>query len=378
MQFLSYLAIAAILMGMLLIAALIIHNGPRGGAHRWLAASLACGLGYFINLVLLTEGLTKSSTGTLLVSHLLYLSPAALYFYVRQLVNNTPQRRWQYFVHLLPFLVLAGCMIWISTGPRQADWFNLEDAQGGWPPNGAAIYGMLYYLICVSYLFLSLRWLRFETPPPIKPSAKALTLLLSVHLLLSFTGLVIALLRLIPDVALWPRGFYSTSATLVIYYTIALIGLLDPDMLTSGENIKPTEPKPGKENQEPPIKYRTSALTPEVAKTYWENLQQLMVKERPFLNNKLRIADLSKQLDVPENHLSQIINQFSGNSFFEFVNGYRVEEAKHLLNDRDLNIGHVAVESGFNSQSAFYRCFKQATGLTPRQYQQSSDKLTTS
>ncbi len=92
---------------------------------------------------------------------------------------------------------------------------------------------------------------------------------------------------------------------------------------------------------------------------------------KPFLNPELRIADLSKHLDLPPHKLSFLINRWTGKNFFEFVNGYRVEEVKRRLPDTKyahLTLDAIARDCGFNSSASFYRVFKQQTGLTPKEY----------
>ena len=75
---------------------------------------------------------------------------------------------------------------------------------------------------------------------------------------------------------------------------------------------------------------------------------------------------------MPVHHLSQTINRCSGQSFFDFINRYRVELAQKLLEQRGKSITSVAFDAGFNSESAFYRHFKKVAGKTPKQYQRGS------
>lgn len=99
-------------------------------------------------------------------------------------------------------------------------------------------------------------------------------------------------------------------------------------------------------------------------------LRQHMVEARPYLHSNLTVAQLARQLQVPPRKLSQAINQGCGQSFFEFVCGYRIEEAKRLLADtaNDTTILDVMYTAGFNSKSVFNTAFKRATGMTPSQY----------
>ena len=58
-------------------------------------------------------------------------------------------------------------------------------------------------------------------------------------------------------------------------------------------------------------------------------------------------------------------------SFFDFLNSYRIREAKSMLIHQDSlsqSILDVSFAVGFNSNSAFYAAFKNATGQTPAQF----------
>ena len=70
-------------------------------------------------------------------------------------------------------------------------------------------------------------------------------------------------------------------------------------------------------------------------------------------------------------HLSQLLNENLNQKFYDFVNGYRVEEAKRALFDPandHLTILAVALEAGFSSKSAFNAAFKKFAGTTPSDF----------
>jgi AraC-like DNA-binding protein len=65
------------------------------------------------------------------------------------------------------------------------------------------------------------------------------------------------------------------------------------------------------------------------------------------------------------------LNERLKKSFYDFVNGYRVEEARRILRDPrrgDQKILTIAFDSGFASKAAFNRVFKRHTGMTPSEY----------
>lgn len=96
-----------------------------------------------------------------------------------------------------------------------------------------------------------------------------------------------------------------------------------------------------------------------------------MDEKKPYLEPKLTLNMLATQLDVSSNHLSQTINQHQNQNFYDFINQYRVEEFKQRAKDpknQHFNILALALDSGFNSKSAFNLIFKKHTGITPSQF----------
>jgi AraC-like DNA-binding protein len=117
--------------------------------------------------------------------------------------------------------------------------------------------------------------------------------------------------------------------------------------------------------------YNRSGLKSDDAVRYHKKLVKLMKTSKPYLEPKLTLSNLADELDISINHLSQVINQYEGKNFFDFVNSYRVEEFKVRALDpanRNFSILAIAYDSGFNSKSSFNQVFKKMTGKTPSQY----------
>lgn len=118
-------------------------------------------------------------------------------------------------------------------------------------------------------------------------------------------------------------------------------------------------------------KYAKSGLSEDLLERYKSRLTELMIDEKAYMNPSLTLPKLSTLVQCPVNHLSQVINAGFGVSFFDFLNEYRIGEAKRILSDqsdRPQPILSVAFEVGFNSNSAFYSAFKRLCGKTPAQF----------
>jgi AraC-like DNA-binding protein len=100
-------------------------------------------------------------------------------------------------------------------------------------------------------------------------------------------------------------------------------------------------------------------------------LVSLLETEKPYLNPKLSIYDISNNLDINYKYLSQVINQEMHMSFINFINHYRIEASLQLLISKEneqYTIEAISEMAGFNSKSAFNTCFKKQIGETPSQY----------
>ncbi|QAA81079.1 AraC family transcriptional regulator [Aequorivita sp. H23M31] len=95
---------------------------------------------------------------------------------------------------------------------------------------------------------------------------------------------------------------------------------------------------------------------------------------QPYLDPKLTLSKLANNFGVPAHHLSQVINENHGRNFFDFINIFPVAEVKNKIQDENFHnysLLGIALESGFNSKSAFNLVFKNLTGTTPSKYRDS-------
>lgn len=128
-------------------------------------------------------------------------------------------------------------------------------------------------------------------------------------------------------------------------------------------------------------KYEKSTLTPQRAERYLQRLTDVMSAEKPFTDGDLTLQKLADKLSISPHHLSQIINEKLSQNFADFVNTYRVEEAKRRLVDpkgQHYSIIAIAESVGFNSKSAFNAVFKRHVQMTPSEWRKSRPALTSS
>ena len=156
------------------------------------------------------------------------------------------------------------------------------------------------------------------------------------------------------------------SAISVLIYSIGYLGLRQPEIF-----IRPTDYTAGESLTG---KYKKSGLDIESAEKIKNNLISLMTTNKPYLDSELTLNKLSEMLSVSSHHLSEVINTQLDQSYYDFVNKYRVEEFIDKLKDpanKNYNIISIAFDSGFNSKTSFNTIFKKITNQTPSGYRTS-------
>ncbi|QTE21783.1 helix-turn-helix domain-containing protein [Polaribacter cellanae] len=153
------------------------------------------------------------------------------------------------------------------------------------------------------------------------------------------------------------RYFLWISNSLLIYY-LGYLGIYYNGIFKQRVNIRKNSRIVKKE------------LTPKNDNKI-EKIKNEILREKAFLNSNLNLASIAEKHNLNESYLSHIFNKNSNTNFSTYINKLRVKESKKLLVDeafKNYDIISIALESGFNSKSAFYNAFKKETGLTPTQY----------
>ncbi|NUQ25074.1 MAG: AraC family transcriptional regulator [Saprospiraceae bacterium] len=118
-------------------------------------------------------------------------------------------------------------------------------------------------------------------------------------------------------------------------------------------------------------KYQRSSLSDEMAVSLYEQLVQLMQREKPYLEPELTLGELAKLLNIHPNHLSQVINARADKNFYDFINAWRIEEFLRKADDpanQQFTLLALAFDCGFNSKASFNRNFRNYTGHAPTTY----------
>lgn len=162
-----------------------------------------------------------------------------------------------------------------------------------------------------------------------------------------------------------PVGPIEHSAIALLFILlVAVRGLLQAPGLYQ-ENTNTNTNVPAERDEQ---KYVKSALAAEHAERLVRKLHNAMAKDLLYRDANLSLSQLSQHIGSSTNYVSQTLNEHMSQSFFHFLNSWRIKEAKMLLAKGNDTILNIAYDVGFNSRSAFYTAFKKHTGITPSQY----------
>lgn len=102
-------------------------------------------------------------------------------------------------------------------------------------------------------------------------------------------------------------------------------------------------------------------------------LDKLMKEDKLFKENNLKITDVAGRLNSCRTYVSNCINQSKGETFSDYVNRLRIEEATAILSaERDIKNIVLAELVGFTNEQSFYRNFKKFTGMTPTEWKKAN------
>jgi len=99
---------------------------------------------------------------------------------------------------------------------------------------------------------------------------------------------------------------------------------------------------------------------------YLKKMNQFIEKN---FDKLISLDDVSDYLGISKQYFCYIIKHEYNTTFINYLNKYRVEKAKLLLNNNETRINSISGQVGFSSDSYFIKVFKSITGLTPGEYQ---------
>lgn len=285
------------------------------------------------------------------------LRPVFIYLYVYFLFEKREKIKRIYLLHFIPFIIL---LIYLAPFFVQNSSYKLSVLNGQLDNTLGLIpawYVHFQYAYTLAYLVLAYVVVRRYTGNQLRLS-KLERAMIKWTIFVLIGGFVYIILGVLSRLANF-TGEYNyyldvIFSILLILYSIKLLTL--PEIVNPDRDFK--------------VKYKRSTLTENDKDLYFLKIKQIMTTENLYKRNDLKISDLAGKVVLHEYLTSQIINERSGQSFPDFLNSFRITEAKKMLSTsrQNYSIDGIAYEVGFNSRSAFYNAFKKITDLTPSEY----------
>ena len=352
---------------------LISVRGGNRQANCLLAGFLTLESLKLFGLFVLYEPVVMSNRTGLLWLPLSVLSGPALYLYIKALAEPDFRFRPVYLLHLSPWLAVLAMIVllqgWASTRETIDAASSRRGGEGNWTApliflmsSGILIAYMIAARLCLkqhyermqqalsSLKHVSLGWLHWLVLAGLIFRGSQLALMV----LWQFTGFDIIVLDVI-----------DMTGNLLFLYIVSLGGLRQPLIFSQAVYQAVAEPEVDK--------FRKTGIDAQQSGQLWGRLQEWMAAEQPYLDPDLKLSHLARYLEQTNNVMSMVLNHHAGCSLYQYINGLRVEKAQELLAApqwRKRKFLEIGMEVGFNSQSTFYKHFKNRTGLTPQQYRQ--------
>ena len=95
--------------------------------------------------------------------------------------------------------------------------------------------------------------------------------------------------------------------------------------------------------------------------------------DKNYTSTDISVNKIADELGLNRGFVSKVINETTGKSFTDYINGKRIALSKILLRDKSKTIKDIAEEVGYNYSYYFIRIFKNIEGITPGQYRNNMD-----
>jgi len=288
--------------------------------------------------------------------------PPAFYFYTKSLIYKKLKFQLLEYLHLLPAAIYA-LMIFVGKFI-----FNVEDILKlnltAVNIQGVILYDILTDIQLLVYILWSIfsikdfkNKLHQEYSSIQMLNLNWLRAFASFYLFAWYFGSLIYYLENFSLITVETRDFL---AFLNIYMLVVLSIYVVYRGLKHPELFNGIEEKP---------KYQSSSLDRREKDRILNKLLDLMKNEKPYLKPAITLKELAEKLDISAKNLSQVINESLDKNFYDFINQYRVEEAKkNICSNDDKTFLEILFEAGFNSKAVFNSAFKKHAGMTPREY----------
>lgn len=372
-------AAAGALQGIVLLGVLLAPERRRA-ANTLLAALMAAFAVYLVGDVYYAAGLVRVYPQLFGISYPLpWVFGPLVYLYAVTASDTARGFKQADALHFLApiAVVLATLPIYLMSGPEKVTLF--DRLRSGDAPRLIAVLDPTKYVSGIAYSAATFAVLRAHARRVRDSYSNTQRVNLGWLLWLSSTAAAIwGLAVLVRLAGLLPQPVWAHSGNLVslgiavLIYSIGYRGLRQPEIYrydALDTAVVAVEESPEIDQQQP--RYERSGLDRREAVRLKTSLLGLMGREHPYRDPDLTLRDLADRLDTTPHRLSEVLNGELSQTFYDFVNGYRVEDVRRRLDasrSERVNVLTLAMDAGFASKSTFNQVFKKLTGQTPSSY----------
>jgi len=369
---LSYINLAGAVHALIQSAVLFLTRRGNRRAHKFMAFFLlAVAIGMSNGMITLLGLYDRWPALAILMGSVVLAYHPLYYIYIRAMTAKDPQGNPPNLLHGIPLLL--GMIAWGAHFVWGTDAISPSGIIGSVVRSPWFLVLIMSVLQSIVYITAIIRLLR-------QHSAR----IKAAYSTIDPINLGWLRRRLLVYVAIWAIGLAMLAAVGFESRAIVLVGqivafLIALNTFAAGYRaLLQPEIFLGSPEAGPGRRYERSSLTPENAALHKTRLLEMMERERSYLDPEITLPMLARALEIPVAHLSRVINDLLGRNFYEFVNRYRVEEAKRRLASPRAGgekLIAVAMECGFNSLATFNRVFKELSGKTPSEYRKNPAAL---
>ncbi len=291
----------------------------------------------------------------------LLLQGPVLYFYLRSLSQQITLLRWRNLMHLVPALV-AACLL-VLFDIDSLEWWPSTLLVGAENTAVAFVWALVkisplgYIVACVIAEYKlreNLKALYSDISMSELKLADAVLAGFCIHWLWSLLAYVLEgqVSAAVSD----SLGIIDNYLTVILVNALFVFGLVNTRQLLSVNAMPIAKPvQPAKMDHKVAV------------------IEKAMNEDKLYLESNINLERFAEQIGLKPRDISAILKMHYQSNFFEFINRYRVEEAKRLLLSPDFKnetVLEIIYKSGFNSPSAFHRFFKRMVGVTPTEFRQ--------
>lgn len=325
--------------------------------------------------------------------HLFFIGPV-IFFYVQSLLNPSFRFGKKELLHLIPgLLYLFFSIVMVVTDKLVLGKYYF--LANGEDPDFDTWYQFTGFISMLAYFILSLRYYLLYKKLIVQVISYAEVVMFRWvrNFLLAFLLMLFVRLGFYISDFFMQKGYSDTwwyfLVFAVIFYYIAITGYANsvetkvafnlnlltyrPSLLLNYHSSDSTDNLVTEDAEI--IEVDSVAGNPATAevKEWKEKLLHLMKIAKAYEDPELSLTQVAKQLQSNPSFISRMVNQGFQQNFNDFVNQFRIEAVKEMLNkgeQKKQTLLGIALDCGFNSKATFNRAFKKVTGVSPKEWLQ--------